>query len=263
MKLTYIVLFAALLACQTKKQNTESTIESNLTYKIENVAAVSKICKSDTADCGKATYHYPLFSGENSDKFNALVASELIGIFVDQADTKDTIKTIQQVAAKFIGEYEIAKKAHPEEFPWTQEADVKVINQNKILLQTHTNTGWYTGGAHPMSMEFYSNYDVDRQKKLSLDDIFAPNYDQALLKIAEEIFRTDEKLKPTDMLDESNGYFFEKGKFILTDNFLITKTGLEFVYNVYEIKPYAAGITTLKIPKEKLTPLIKKDYFNQ
>lgn len=59
-----------------------------------------------------------------------------------------------------------------------------------------------------------------------------------------------------DEYDE-NGYLFEKGRFVLNDNFTLTQTGIKFLYNVYEIKPYVAGITELEIPYSDLKDILK------
>jgi hypothetical protein len=58
-------------------------------------------------------------------------------------------------------------------------------------------------------------------------------------------------------LSEEVGYFFENQRFILNDNFVLTQKGIKFLFNVYEIKPYTAGITELEIPYEKLNGILK------
>jgi len=44
--------------------------------------------------------------------------------------------------------------------------------------------------------------------------------------------------------------------FLRTEGFFTDK-GLKFLYNVYEIKPYASGITELEIPYEDLKGILK------
>ena len=43
----------------------------------------------------------------------------------------------------------------------------------------------------------------------------------------------------------------------MTDNFALTKDGLKFVYNPYEIAPYAMGQQEIVIPYSELKSLLK------
>jgi len=53
------------------------------------------------------------------------------------------------------------------------------------------------------------------------------------------------------------GFYFENDVFKLTANFAITKEGLKFLYNPYEIAPYALGQQEIIIPYAALGELIK------
>jgi hypothetical protein len=76
-----------------------------------------------------------------------------------------------------------------------------------------------------------------------------------LTKVADSIFRKQENLTPTASL--KNDYFFKGDQFSLNKNFLITPLGLKFLYNQYEIKPYAAGQTVLDIPYAQIKTLLQ------
>ncbi|HMG09958.1 MAG TPA: RsiV family protein, partial [Mucilaginibacter sp.] len=98
-------------------------------------------------------------------------------------------------------------------------------------------------------------WDTKANKDIALNDLFETGYQDKLKGIAEAIFRKDEKLSDTASL--ANDYFFKDNKFALNDNFSITPTGFKFIYNQYEIKPYAAGITTLVIPYSQIKSLLR------
>jgi len=55
------------------------------------------------------------------------------------------------------------------------------------------------------------------------------------------------------------GFYFDNDVFTLTDNFAITKKGLKFVYNPYEVAPYALGQQEIMIPYALIKELIRKD----
>ena len=45
-----------------------------------------------------------------------------------------------------------------------------------------------------------------------------------------------------------------------TENFVIYADSMEFLYNIYEIAPYAYGAISVVIPYETLRPLLNTDY---
>ena len=75
-----------------------------------------------------------------------------------------------------------------------------------------------------------------------------------LTYMASTIFRKQEGLSPTQSLEN---YFFENQKFSLNTNFLITKKGLLFYYNSYEIRSYAEGPMELLVPYTAISGLLK------
>ncbi|MEB0249576.1 RsiV family protein, partial [Mucilaginibacter sp. 5B2] len=52
-------------------------------------------------------------------------------------------------------------------------------------------------------------------------------------------------------------YFFDKNIFKLNENYSITPIALRFMYNQYEIKPYASGQTELLIPYSEISKLMR------
>jgi hypothetical protein len=113
----------------------------------------------------------------------------------------------------------------------------------------------FQGGAHGSSLTMFMNWDAKSSKVIKLNEILIDNYQHPLDSIGEKIFRTQEKLSDTEPLKIN--YFFAKDKFALNDNFLITPTGLRFLYNEYDIKPYAGGKTELFIPYAQIQLLLR------
>ena len=91
--------------------------------------------------------------------------------------------------------------------------------------------------------------------------------DTALLRIGEQYYRKNQAIDDTIALADA-GYFvfgdgedFEDspryGKFHFTTNFALTKDGIEFVYNTYEIGPYAVGASSFTIPYNEVVQYLK------
>jgi hypothetical protein len=271
MKKSLIILpfIALLLSCGKSPQNNLESTNDTLVYAMKSFEKHSKTCVSEDSLCATVKFEYPEF--DNAD-FNDVIKKEIINVYHDDSDSsKNRPNNFEELAKPFVEDYDVKLKEGKDYVnqanaineggflatPWNMEAYTTVQRQTAQYIMLHTNTNWFMGGAHPISMEYYYIYDRHDFKRVKLEDLFKPNFDKKLLTIAEAKFRSQERLKPADKLTDENGYFFEKGRFILNDNFTLTQTGIKFLYNVYEIKSYAAGITELEIPYSDLKEILK------
>lgn len=247
--LTYFLAISALLftACSQNSKTGKSDEERDtLSYKIVSFYKTSSECQKDT--CGavvEATY--PSFE---STEVNKLVNKIITNDIASNGNLSLEIK-----ADSFISEFLKFKKDFPEAvggYEWIQSLEVGE-NHNDLITFKHKSYS-YTGGAHGLQTISYYNYLIKENRILKLTELIKPGQHGNLVKIAEEIFRKNEKLLPNQSLEEN--YFFEHGKFDLTENFLITDKGLLFTYNPYEIKAYAFGTTDLLIPYQNIKDII-------
>ena len=268
-KLLIFPLFTLLWSCGNSLQKDLETTADTLNFTIKTFEKHSQICINKDSLCATVKFQYPEFE---SNSFNEIIKNEILNIYHDDNDrTKFRPNNFEALAKPFVDDYDqkikegqayvkganAINKGGFLAMPWYMEAAVKVENQTKKYLMLHTNTNWFMGGNHPISMEYYYVYNRKDFKRIKLDDLFQKGYDQKLLNIAEENFRKQEKLKPADKLSEEQGYFFNNQRFILNDNFVLNEQGIKFLFNVYEIKPYAAGITELEISYEQLKGILK------
>jgi hypothetical protein len=121
---------------------------------------------------------------------------------------------------------------------------------SKILSFSFINYTYYFGAAHPGTFINYENFDLSTGNVITLEDLLIPNYKKELNAIAEQKF-VQELGK--------EGWDFEPGKFTTTENFLITKAGLYFTFNQYEIGPYSAGSPSFLIPYKNIAHLFKEN----
>ena len=105
----------------------------------------------------------------------------------------------------------------------------------------------FTGGAHPTSNIAYLVLSMKTGKPLDLSSLVPAERMNELTNVAEIHFRRIRKLKPDETYEQA-GFQFEKNRFALNRNFLVSKAGLAFCFNQYEIAPYSMGVTELVIP---------------
>ena len=267
--LLFIPFITLLWSCGKSPKNDLEITTDSLNYQIKTFEKHSKTCVNRDSLCATVKFEYPQFE---SVTLNEIIKKEIINVYHDDVDSSKTRPhNFEELAKPFVDEYdekisegkEFVNKANKQNeggflaTPWNMEAYTDVQRQTNKYLMLHTNTNWFMGGNHPISMEYYYIYDRKDFKRVKLEDLFKPNFDKKLLLIAEGIFRKQEKLKPADKLTDENGYFFENGHFMLNDNFTLTHTGIKFLYNVYEIKAFAAGITELEIPYSDMKEILK------
>ncbi len=136
------------------------------------------------------------------------------------------------------------------------ERNVKIETDTLGILAMEFFEYTFYGGAHPNSSTTFSNINLENGKEINIDEILIDGFEDEINKIGERIFRQAKQLKPDEDLQEA-GFWFEGSVFKLNDNFIITKTGLKFFLNPYEIAPYAYGTTEIFINYSDLKNLIK------
>lgn len=138
---------------------------------------------------------------------------------------------------------------------WSMEKSTS-ISEAKAEFVELSFDGWeYSGGAHGNAWSQNILVDKKTGEQLSLNDFFTDTYQ--LNVIAEKYFRIGQELDPEEDLREA-GYWFENSEFRLSDNFTFGKLTMNFLYNQYEIAPYAAGMIEFSIPLEKIKHLLKR-----
>lgn len=254
MKKYYLLLFGVLpwfASCQwgvphsTKPAVTRDT----LVYSYKNIDERASDCgnKPDTA-CSSAKITYPIFKEQSA--LNATITDSL-AYSPDQKPQGD----LNQQAKDFIQSYMNNKgRKTNKDLVYTLESNASVIRQDSGLVTVQIDRYAEAGGAHGSNHTNFINWNTKASKAIVLDNIFIPGYNAPLTKVAEKIFRSEEKLSDSASL---KNYFFKGGKFALNDNFLITPVGIRFLYNEGEIKPYADGQTELLIPYAQIKSLLR------
>jgi len=261
-----LIVFAVITsvyAC-TNQKKTDKVIDSaaavatgagtdSLSYSYDSVKIYSKTPVSKNTlvtDTAKAVITYPVFRDQAINKF---LEERIIGL----AGKQGIHKNYKELATAFIKEFDAYRKGNP----GTQESWFANINlQMKANYPNYISIlviySDYKGGAHPNTLFTYLNYNPKTYQTITLDSLIAAEGMPKLRAMGESIFRKDENLAPNASL--SDGYFFAEGVFSLPETFTVTKEGIKFLYNPYEIKAYAAGTTELTIPFSKIKDIMKE-----
>lgn len=212
-------------------------------------------CDEKKEDCTNIQVYYPVMSGSPyADKINAMIKDMALSCYsTDDAHYPDFDKLMSQ----FIKDYENFKKEFPDAPGyWYLKDSTGVITNTSDIFSFENVSESYLGGAHGSYNVAYTNIDMRNGNVLKTKDIFTKGYEKTLNKLIEQGIRKHFEIKPNQTLSE--GGLFEN-TVIFNDNFAITKDGIEFLYNQYEIAAYAMGVIEIKLSYKDLDAILNKE----
>ena len=255
-----ILVCAGLSSCMWSARGKKAPADINIDtlkfhYQAIHERATDCAVKRDSA-CSTTNIKFPVFN--NAIVLNDTVKKRLLALFDQYLEhpSKQNDTSFAQLSKSFLASYEKRQKEQPSRHMfYTLDSYAKVMRQDSSLTTLEFGGYEFNGSAHGATVVQYINWNTKTNKNLKLTDLLIDGYEKPLNQIAEKIFRKHEELSDSASLKPD--YFFKDGKFALNQNFLITPLGLRFMYNIYEIKPYAAGRTPLLIPYAQIKNLLK------
>ena len=213
-------------------------------------------CNPDSVSCSYVKFNYvEMTNGKNKDKINAHIMNILLTTIYPMNDT--SYGSLEDLAAGFLKDYADTKKEFPD-IPgsWFLETNLIDTGGTEKIICFEQNFAMFTGGAHPTHYEEYFNFDPNTGDTLGLSDIFKTGFEKELKTLVVNKFRKDQNLKPDEPLTNA-GLFDDSLSY--NNNFLLTKEGITFHYNIYEIWSYAQGTTDVFIPYSDLKAILKEN----
>lgn len=140
---------------------------------------------------------------------------------------------------------------------WEKNLSMDIRHNENNIVSIKFEKYAYTGGAHGISITEYAVCDLQKNKKLHLNDIFKENAKAEMDNILDTKLRQLNGLNADESLREA-GFFVDQMEW--SDNFFINNQGIGFFFNVYEIAPYASGTTELFIPFTEIMALLKPNH---
>jgi hypothetical protein len=212
-------------------------------------------CDENKEECTNIQIYYPVMSGSAyADKINALIKDMALSAY----STDDThYPDFDKLMAQFMKDYEDFRKEVPDAPAyWYLKDSTGIITNTPEILCFENVSENYLGGAHGSYNVAYTNIDMRNGNVLKTKDIFTKGYEKALNKLIEQKIKEHFEMKPNESLQEG-GLFENTVSF--NDNFAMTKDGIEFLYNQYEIAAYAMGVIEVKLSYKELDAILNKE----
>ena len=180
---------------------------------------------------------YPKFKEE---KLNNLVVDILAEFAVDNTKPKSIADFVQNFYSyKRDNRHKVAMA-----YAWRQEIVIKLENYGDYL-QFRINEKLFSGGAHSSYQKKFYHYSTKAEKLVGYNDIFSFARQKELKQVGEQVFL--EKFS-----HRKNSIKFYEG-FYLPEQFLLTSSGIRFVYPLYSVTSFAGGLIEFEIAWEKLS----------
>lgn len=139
---------------------------------------------------------------------------------------------------------------------WAIKVEADTLYTSPRTLTVSVNRYTYAGGVHPNSNLGLYVFDRETGRALSLTDLVSDT--TALLNVVERTFRRQQELLPSTNLKEA-GFFLRDGRFFLPTSIGMSRTGMVFYYNQYEIASYAYGPIEVTVPYDQLGGILRTD----
>ena len=232
MKYQISILFICICALFSSCKKEQQLVFSETYFTSENDSIVS-------VNLLKANGNSKITSHINSELENYVISVLQIG---EPIAIKDV--TIDEQIDAFIGEFVTFKNDFPESNQqWEAQIDSEIMYQSVDIISIALTSYIDTGGAHGNLSISFMNFSPQTGKLIPNSELFN-NIDEvktlAQLQFENEIQNSDDLSASTE-------------KFDLPVNIGYTDEGVIFLYNVYEIAPYARGILEFSIPFETIS----------
>ena len=191
------------------------------------------------------------------------LAKQLASVLRDSVLYTPARQTIQEAITAFADSIETEWKAelaenyepeseYKEMFQYYYNVEGETVEgtgseKQDSILSYQVTTSCYLGGAHGSHVVWYYNFDRASGKLLDIHDIVPQDKEKLVLTEMGEQLCRDWDAKDLADLQEQTGITM-LGDLYLTNNFLLKKDSITFLFNQYEIAPYAAGLISVTIP---------------
>lgn len=258
---SYLSLILLVTSCFLKKKQEENTqVITNAPEKTIQDSTIQRLLiSSNLIDTNVLQLHYQYYVSPKTaceDSVNAAISTFVYGtVEPEQYGTKPKVNDLfftacldsfYQDAVEFNKESELMGLF---EF----ELGSEIEDKTKLFTTLSQFSNLYTGGAHPYGYNLYQIFSKTDGHLLKLKDFISDTI--AFNRLAEKHFRQQNELSNDNFSDL--GFWFENNEFQCNDNFYFADDGIHFLFNIYEIAPYAMGYFEFHVPYSEFGELLK------
>lgn len=256
-----MIAVLALTACNGNKKDADSKKSVFITESLEKKFVITNVPDSSFWDNKELHYtqidvliNWPeTLAGETPKELQDSLLSAVFGTY-RRADVPESLEALCAVPlgsdyAEGLTQKEVTEIPDSISGYSTLDIDASVASSSRDFVTYCVNYSYYLeGAAHGYYSETYVNYDLRGRKVITSERLF----DKAKVgALKDAIF---ERIEQTSMP------LVEKGADIESiSNIMVDEGRVSFVFNPYEVAPYAAGVVTVDFDAQELQPYLS-DY---
>ncbi len=253
-------------SCKNQDNQNELIVSETILYKQQNFDYTDDELQSDPALQSQYKVSYPQITDEISSEVLEKINKQIYAFIQDTSTSAAKKPDIKKQAEKLFREHKNVYEDRDFAPGWLVDKSIDIESKLGPLITLSFTESSYLGGAHPNTYTLYKTFDINSGKEVKLFDIIDSAKVSDLNKLRLEAFVNDKNKSLPEGDWKSyvfNEEFEEEGAFNANTNFKITKEGIEFYYNSYEIAAYAFGPSKVKLSSEEIKPLLlnKSPYY--
>lgn len=256
--LLFVMALLLLNACGSK-------VSKLVTFEMSKTETTVALADGNDAPSCKVLLEIAYAVSEQPERAQAINAAIVKRLFERQG------MTVQQAAEAFANQYttdykrtlaplyqedrnDAAKHAWYEYHYEIRTETAAGRDDNTVVYLVHLD--FYEGGAHGIQQLLAMNFDAETGQPLMLESVFVSGYEQPLSqKLLEKLMDIADVSTEKELTDK--GYLYSMDMFP-SQNFILGEDGITFIYNPYEIAPYAMGKTEITLSYGEIEELLKK-----
>ena len=254
----YLLLLLPLLIFACKGSD-----EPTLTF--EPITADKDVYLANEDNSPRCQVHLKLLQATDDNGERAKIINEtLMSRLLNKSGERD----LKAAADKFADEYTANYKNTMLPLYNQDRADTtkRAWYEYHYVIETTTQQGtpntmsylatidYYEGGAHGINQLITFNFDIATGKQVTLTDVFAPGFESQLKGVLVKALKSKTGLNSLNELKEA-GYLYSMDMFP-SENFILNDETITFVYNPYEIAPYAVGSIELIVTYNEVKQIL-------
>lgn len=258
----YLLLLLPLLIFACKGSD-----EPTLTF--EPITADKDVYLANEDNSPRCQVHLKLLQASADNGERAKIINEtLMSRLLNKSGERD----LKAAADKFVEDYTTNYKNSMLPLYNQDRADStkKAWYEYHYVIETTTQQGtpstmsylatidYYEGGAHGINQLITFNFDIATGKLMTLSDIFVPGYESQLNSALMKALKSKTGLNSLNELKDA-GYLYSMDMFP-SENFILNEETITFVYNPYEIAPYAMGSVELIITYSEVSQILSPEF---
>lgn len=210
-------------------------------------------------DTTRARVAYPEFVGARTpEALDSLQATVRALLVAPAGPRKAPARGIEALMDGFIADWNADRKASGRtDVYWTLDRRVEVLGETLGVVTLARTEFTSTGGAHPMTSKRFVMVGADDGRTLPFAAVFVDSLRDSLSAAVEPAFRAARGL-PRDSSLVAAGFTFPDGRFHVNDDVAITREGVTWHFDPYEIAPYVYGATDFVVPFDVVRKFARK-----